>query len=62
MVTKFCALLGTDRLGSTSISLLSNSLAPSTYSSYNCTLRYYFSFCAAEGLPPQNATQTTMVR
>jgi hypothetical protein len=60
--TKFRALLGTDRLGTVTISLLRNSLAPSTYANYDCALRHFFSFCAAEGPTPLNATLTTMVR
>jgi hypothetical protein len=42
MCTKSLALLGTDRLGNTTISLLSSSLAPSTYANYDSALRHYF--------------------
>jgi hypothetical protein len=42
MVTKYRDLLVTDRLGTTAISLLSSSLAPSTYASYDSALRQYF--------------------
>jgi hypothetical protein len=62
MTTKFRALLGTDRLGDTAISLLSNSLAPSTYANHDNAPRHYFAFCAAEGVPPLTATLATMVR
>jgi site-specific recombinase XerD len=62
MATKFQTLLGTDTLGATAITLLSNSLAPSTYANYDSALRQYFAFCAKENLPPLQATPATMVR
>jgi NAD(P)H-dependent FMN reductase len=51
MVKKFRDLLGTDCLGITVISLLSSSLAPSTYTNCDSALRHCFSFCAVENLP-----------
>jgi hypothetical protein len=62
MATKFQVLLGTDTLDATAISLLSNSLAPSTYANYDSALRQYFAFCAEENLSPLQATPVTMVR
>jgi hypothetical protein len=62
MYNKFRALLGTDRLVTTAIGLLSSSLAPSTYSNYDNALRHFFIFCATEGLTPLHATHATMVR
>jgi hypothetical protein len=52
MFTSCLALLGTGRVGNTTISLLRSSLAPCTYANYDCTLRHYFFFSAAEGPPP----------
>jgi hypothetical protein len=60
IATKFRALLNTDYLGTTAISLLSSSLAPSTYAKYDIALSHYFSLCAAEGLPPLQATAANM--
>jgi hypothetical protein len=41
----FQDLLGTDKLGVTAVALLSNSLAPSTYASYDILLRQFFILC-----------------
>jgi hypothetical protein len=62
MVDKFQALLGTDTLGATAMSLLSNSLAPATYANCDSALRQFFAFCVEENLSPLQATPTTMVR
>jgi hypothetical protein len=51
MVDTFQSLLGTDTLGVTTISLLSSSLAPSTYANYDSALRNFFALCTEENLP-----------
>ena len=58
----FQDLLGTDKLGVTAVALLSNSLAPSTYASYDSALRQFFIFCTQENIAPLQATPATMVR
>jgi hypothetical protein len=60
MATKFQTLLGSDNLGATAISLLSNSLAPTTYANYDSALRQYFALCA--NLLPLQVTSATMIR
>jgi hypothetical protein len=62
MATQFRDLLGTDHLGTTAISLLSSSLAPSTYANYESALRPYFGICVADGRPPLHGTPANMVR
>jgi site-specific recombinase XerD len=62
MPTKSQALLSTNTLGATALSLLSNSLAPYTYANYDSALRHYFAFCGEENLPSLQATPATMVR
>jgi hypothetical protein len=62
IVDTFLYLLGTDTLGVTAISLLSNSLAPSTYASYDSAWSHFVAFCTKENLPPLKATPSTMVR
>jgi hypothetical protein len=62
MATRFRGLLGRDHLGTTAISLLRSSLAPSTYSNYDSALRPNCAFCDAVGRPPLHATRATMVR
>jgi hypothetical protein len=54
MATQFRDLLGTDHLGTTAISLLSNSLAPSTYANYDSALRPYASPSALKTDAPPN--------
>jgi hypothetical protein len=44
MSTKFRALLGTECVGNTAISLLSSSLVPSTYANYDSALCHYIFF------------------
>jgi site-specific recombinase XerD len=61
MAETFQDLLGTDKLGVTAVALLSNSLAPSTYSSYDSALRQFFTFCTHENIAPLQATPATMV-
>jgi hypothetical protein len=53
----FHDLLGTDKLGVTAVALLSNSLAPSTYASYDSALRQFFLFCTKENIAPLKATR-----
>jgi hypothetical protein len=60
--TTFQDLLGSDKLGVTAVALLSNSLAPSTYASYDSALRQFFIFCTHENIAPLQATPATMVR
>jgi hypothetical protein len=62
MADTFQSLLETDTLGVTTISLLSNSLAPSTYANYDNALRHFFAFCTEENLSPLQATPAIMVR
>jgi hypothetical protein len=62
MANKFQTLLRTDALGATTISLLSDSLAPATYSNYDSAMRPFLAFYAEEKLSPQHATPPTMVR
>jgi hypothetical protein len=54
--------MGTDKLGVTAVALLSNSLAPSTYATYDSSLRQFLIFCTEENLAPLQATPATMVR
>jgi hypothetical protein len=58
----FQDLLGADKLGVTAVALLSNSLAPSTYASYDSALRQFFIFCTEENIAPLQATPASMVR
>jgi hypothetical protein len=58
----FHPLLGTDRLGVTAITLLSNSLAPYTYANYSNALRQLVAFCTEENIAPLQATPATMIR
>jgi hypothetical protein len=58
----FQDLLGTDKLGVTAVALLSNSLAPSTYASYDSALRQFFILCTGENIAPLQATPAKMVR
>jgi site-specific recombinase XerD len=58
----FQGLLGTDKLGVMAVALLSNSLAPSTYASYDSALKQFFIFCTEENIAPLQATPATMVR
>jgi hypothetical protein len=62
MAETFQDLLGTDKLGVTAVALLSNSLAPSMYASYDSALRQFFIFCTEEKIAPLQATPATMVR
>jgi hypothetical protein len=62
MATKFQTLLGNDTLGSTAITLLSNSLAPATYANCDNALRQYFAFCAGKNILLLQATPATMIR
>jgi site-specific recombinase XerD len=62
MAEKFQTFLGTDIVGVTTISLLSKSLAPSTYANYDIALRQFFAFCEEENITPLQATPATMVR
>jgi site-specific recombinase XerD len=58
----FQDLLGTDKLRVTAVALLSNSLAPSTYASYDSALIQFFILCTEENIAPLQATPATMVR
>jgi hypothetical protein len=58
----FQDLLGTNKLGVTAVALLNNSLAPSTYASYDSALRQFFILCTKENIAPLQATQATMFR
>jgi hypothetical protein len=62
MAEKYHTLLGTDTLGIAAISLLSNSLAPSTYANYDNAVRQFFAFCAGENITPLQATLASMIR
>jgi hypothetical protein len=62
MAEKFQTLLGTHTLGVTAISLLNNSLAPSTYANYDSALRQFFDFSTEDNITPLHATPATMVR
>jgi hypothetical protein len=42
--------------------VLSNSLAPSTYASYDSALKQFLIFCTQENIAPLHATPATMVR
>jgi hypothetical protein len=58
----FQDLLGTDKLRVTAVAQLSNSLAPSTYASYDSALIQLFILCTKENIAPLQATPATMVR
>jgi hypothetical protein len=58
----FQDLLGADKLGDTAVALLSNSLPPSSYASYDSALRQFFIFCTEEHIAPLQATPARMVR
>jgi site-specific recombinase XerD len=62
MADTYQSLLGTDTLGVTAVTLLSNSLAPSTYANYDNAVRQFFAFCKEEGISPLQATPAAMVR
>jgi hypothetical protein len=62
MADTYQSLSGTDTLGVTAVSLLSNSLAPSTYANYDSALRQFFAFRTEEGIPPLHATPASLVR
>jgi hypothetical protein len=57
----FQYLLGADKLGVTAVALLSNSLAPATYASYDSALSQSFILCTEENIAPLQATPATMV-
>jgi hypothetical protein len=58
----FQDLLGTDKLGVTAVALLSNSLAPSTYASYDNALIQFFIFRTKEKIAPQLGRPTGLLR
>jgi hypothetical protein len=62
MADTYQSLLGTDTVGVTAVTLLSNSLAPSTYANYDSALRQFFVFYTEEGISPLQATPASMVR
>jgi hypothetical protein len=62
MANTYQSLLGIDTLGVTAVTLLNNSLAPSTYANYDNALRQFFAFFTEDGISPLHATPISMVR
>jgi hypothetical protein len=62
MATHIHTLLGIDKLGRKGLSLLINSLAPTTYANYYSNLRNSFTMCLEENIHPLHAkSPATMV-
>jgi hypothetical protein len=62
MTTRLRKLLGTDQIGTTALHMLSNSLAPTTYSNYDSGMRQSAAFCHEENIHPLQATTQSIVR
>jgi hypothetical protein len=43
-------MLGTDHIGNTTLTLLNNSLAPTTYANYDSDMRQFVASCHEEGI------------
>jgi site-specific recombinase XerD len=55
-------LLGTDQVGTTTLHVVSNSLAPTTYANYDNGMRQFAAFCHEEDIHPLQATTHSIVR
>jgi hypothetical protein len=55
-------LLGTDQVGTTTLHMLSSSLAPTTYANYDSGMRQFATFCHEEDIHPLQATTQSIVR
>jgi hypothetical protein len=55
MPTELHKLLGTDKVGTTALHLLSSSLAPTTYANYDSGMRQLAVFCHEEDIHPLEA-------
>jgi hypothetical protein len=62
MTTNLRKLLGTDHIGTTALHMLSNSLAPTTYSNYDIGMRQFAAFCHEEDIHSLHATTHSIVR
>jgi hypothetical protein len=62
MTAKLRKLLGIDQIGTTALSLLNNSLAPTTYANYDSGMRQFAVFCHEEGIHSLQATPQSIVR
>jgi hypothetical protein len=55
-------ILGTDHIGTTTLNLLSSSLAPTTYAKYDSGMRQFAAFCPEEGIHSLHVTTQSIVR
>jgi hypothetical protein len=55
MTTHLRTLLGTDQIGTTALHM-SSSLAPTTYSNYDSSMRQFAAFCHEEDIHPLQVT------
>jgi site-specific recombinase XerD len=55
-------MLETDYIGTTTLNLLSNSLAPTTYANYDSDMRHFVAFTLGEGIHSLQATTQSIVR
>jgi hypothetical protein len=62
MTPQLRKLLGTDRIGTTALNMLSSSLAPTTYANYDSGMRQFAAFCHEEDMHPLQATTQSIVR
>jgi hypothetical protein len=62
MTARLRNLLGTDHIGTTTLNLLSSSLAPTTYANCDSGMRPFAAFCHEEDIHPLHATTQTIVR
>jgi hypothetical protein len=62
MTAQLRKLLGTDQLGTTTLNMLSSSLAPTTYANYDSGMRQFAAFCHKEDIHPLQATTQSIVR
>jgi hypothetical protein len=52
MTAKLRTLLGTGHIGTTTLNMMSSSLAPITYANYGSGMRQFAAFCHEEGIHP----------
>jgi hypothetical protein len=62
MTTQLRKLLGTDHVGTTTLHMLSSSLAQTNYANYESGMRQFAAFCHEEDIHPLQATTHSVVR
>jgi hypothetical protein len=61
MTAQLRKLLGTNHVGTTTLTMLCNSLAPTTYANNDSGMRQFTAFCHEEGIHPLQATTQSIV-